>query len=66
MYCLSVYLIQIQSYHHFSNMAVDHWCLSLSQLGGIGLYDIWDYLSKMEERSLGYNILEFGYPGTLA
>ena len=32
MYCLSVYLIQIQSYRAFSNMAVDHWCLSLSIL----------------------------------
>ena len=30
MYCLSVYLIQIQSYRAFSNMALDHWCLSLS------------------------------------
>ena len=30
MYCLSVYLIQIQSYRAFSKMAVDHWCLSLS------------------------------------
>ena len=29
MYCLSVYLIQIQSYRAFSKMAVDHWCLSL-------------------------------------
>ena len=29
MYCLSVYLIQIQSYRTFSKMAVDHWCLSL-------------------------------------
>ena len=29
MYCLSVYLTQIQSYHAFTNMAVDHWCLSL-------------------------------------
>ena len=29
MYCLSFYLIQIQSYRSFSNMAVDHWCLSL-------------------------------------
>ena len=32
MYCLSVYLIQIQSYCAFSNMAVDHWCLSLKAL----------------------------------
>ena len=29
MYCLSVYLIQIQSYRAFSKTAVDHWCLSL-------------------------------------
>ena len=29
MYCLSVYLIQIQSYHAFSKMTEDHWCLSL-------------------------------------
>ena len=29
MYCLSVYLIQIQNYHAFYKMAVDHWCLSL-------------------------------------
>ena len=29
MYCLSVYLIKIQSYPVFSNMALDHWCLSL-------------------------------------
>ena len=29
-YCLSVHLIQIQSYRAFSNMAVDHWCLSLN------------------------------------
>ena len=29
MYCLSVYLIKIQSYHAFSKTAVDHWCLSL-------------------------------------
>ena len=29
MYCLSVYLIQIQSYHASSKMALDHWCLSL-------------------------------------
>ena len=27
MYCLSVYLIQIQSYRAFSKVAVDHWCL---------------------------------------
>ena len=33
MYCLFVYLIQIQSYHAFSNMVVDHWCLSLSPRG---------------------------------
>ena len=32
MYCLSVYLIEIQSYRAFSNMAVDHWCLSLIPL----------------------------------
>ena len=31
MYCLSVYLIQIHSYRAFSNMAVDHWCLSLKE-----------------------------------
>ena len=30
MYCLSFYLIQIQSYHAFSDMAVDNWCLSLN------------------------------------
>ena len=30
MYCLSVYLIQIQSYRAFSKIAVDHWCLSLT------------------------------------
>ena len=30
MYCLSVYLIQIQSYRVFSKIAVDHWCLSLN------------------------------------
>ena len=29
MYCLSVYLIQFQSYRAFPNMAVEHWCLSL-------------------------------------
>ena len=33
MYCLSVNLIQIQSYRAFSKMAVDHWCLSLSKVG---------------------------------
>ena len=33
MFCLSVYLIQIKSYSAFSNMAVDHWCLSLRSLG---------------------------------
>ena len=32
MHCLSVYLIQIQSYRAFSKMAVDHWCLSLRGL----------------------------------
>ena len=30
MYGLSIYLIQIQSYRAFSNITVDHWCLSLS------------------------------------
>ena len=29
MYCLSVYLILIQSYRAFSKTAADHWCLSL-------------------------------------
>ena len=37
MYCLSVYLIQIQSYRAFSNMALDHWCLSL-RVKGQGWY----------------------------
>ena len=32
MYCLSVYLIQTQGYHAFPNMAVEHWCLSLSKV----------------------------------
>ena len=33
MYCLSVYLIQNKSYRPFSNMEVDHWCLSLITVG---------------------------------
>ena len=39
MYCLSIYLIQIQSYRAFSNMAVDHWCLSLISLIPLELLD---------------------------
>ena len=31
MFYLSVYLIHIKSYPAFSNMAVDHWCLSLNR-----------------------------------
>ena len=41
MYCLSVYLIQIHSYRAFSNMAVDHWCLSLKEMA----VPLWAYLT---------------------
>ena len=34
MYCLSVYLIWTQRYHTFSDMATDHWCLSLTEVCG--------------------------------
>ena len=54
MYCLSIYLIQIQSYPAFPNMAVEHWCLSLKSFPQLST--IIKSLASIDEEETAVNI----------